>query len=87
MLHCLGRHLLRRSGISTDIVNAADDPEEDEQERKGSCMRVQIHAGNYFLEIRPLFTFLEAIDDPHEEIYYNHWMKISMSSLSRGRKG
>ena len=58
MLHGLGMHLLRRSGVGTGIDNAADDPEEDEQERKGSCMRVQIHAGNYFLEIRPLFTFL-----------------------------
>ena len=56
--HGLGRHLLRCSGVGTAIVNIADDLVEDEQERKGSCMRVQIHAGNYFLEIRPLFTFL-----------------------------
>ena len=58
MLHGLGRHLLRHSGVGTAIVNAADDPEEDEQERKGSCMRVHIRAGNYFLEILPLFAFL-----------------------------
>ena len=58
VLHGLGRHLLRHSGVGTGIVNAADDLEEDEQERKGYCMHVQIHAGNYFLEIRPLFTFL-----------------------------
>ena len=58
MLHGLGRHLLQRTGVGTGIVNTADDPEQDERESKGSCMRVQIHAGNYFLEIRPLFTFL-----------------------------
>ena len=58
MLHGLGRHLLRRFGVGTDIVDAADDPEEDKQERKGSCMRVQIDGGNYFMEIWPLFIFL-----------------------------
>ena len=58
VLHGLGRHQLQRSRVGTGIVNAADDPDEDEQERKGSCMHVQIHVGNYFLEIRPLFTFL-----------------------------
>ena len=58
MLHGLGKNLLRRYGVGTGIVNAADNPEEDEQEREGSCMRVQLHVGNYFLEIRPLFTFL-----------------------------
>ena len=28
--------------------------------------------------------FFEAIDDPHEEIYYNHWMKSSGAGVRIG---
>ena len=28
--------------------------------------------------------FFEAIDDPHEEIYYNRWMKISGAGVRIG---
>ena len=29
------------------------------------------------MEICDCLPFFEAIDNPHEEIYYNRWMKIS----------
>ena len=40
----------------------------------------EIISGKYDL----CLPFFEATDDPHEEIYYNRWMKISGAGVRTG---